>query len=138
MIKGTPTLLLKNPWNLTPAERQRLSRVVKLNSRLVVRAYSPKEEFWAFWDYVRTGWASTHFAHWLRWASHSRLAPFQKLIRLVRPHFPELGPGEGHQRRLEGRNNKVKLVSHRTYGSRNPQHFIAAFCHFCAQLPLPA
>jgi transposase len=35
-------------------------------------------------------------------------------------------------------NNKVKLVSHRAYGYRNPQIYIAAIYHCCAQLPLPA
>lgn len=35
-------------------------------------------------------------------------------------------------------NSKVKLVSHRAYGYRNPQHYITAIYHYCAQLPLPA
>ena len=39
---------------------------------------------------------------------------------------------------LEGMNNKIKLVSHRAYGYRNPQHYITAIYHCCAQLPLPA
>ncbi len=140
VIKGTRYLLLKNPWNLTPTERQRLSSVVKLNSRLV-RAYYLKEEFQAFWQYVRTGWASKHLAHWLWWASHSRLAPFQKLAQLVRSHLPGIlawTRARVTNGALEGMNNKVKLVSHRAYGYRNPQHYIAAIYHCCAQLALPA
>ena len=140
MIKGTPYLLLKNPWTLTPAERQRLSCVVKLNSRLV-RAYYLKEEFQAFWHYVRTGWARRHLAHWLWWASHSRLAPFEKLAKLVRTHLPGILAWTRVRvtnGALEGMNNKVKLVSHRAYGYRNPQNFIAAIYLCCAQLPLPA
>lgn len=39
---------------------------------------------------------------------------------------------------LKGCTTKVKLVSHRAAGYRNPQHFIAAIYHCCAQLPLPA
>lgn len=140
VIKGTRYLLLKNPWNLTPAERQRLSSVVKVNRRLV-RAYYLKEEFQAFWHYVRTGWASKHLSHWLWWASHSRLAPFQKLAKLVRTHLPGILAWTRVRvtnGALEGMNNKVKLVSHRAYGYRNPQHFIVAIYHCCAQLPLPA
>lgn len=139
-LKGTRYLLLKNPWNLTPAERRRLSTVVKLNTR-VIRAYYLKEEFQAFWHYVRTGWASRHLQHWLWWASHSRLAPFQKLAKLVRTHlagilaWTRVRVTNGA---LEGMNNKIKLVSHRAYGYRNPQNYIAAIYHCCAQLPLPA
>lgn len=140
VLKGTRYLLLKNPWTLTPAERQRLSTVVRLNSRLV-RAYYLKEEFQAFWQYVRIGWAHKHLAHWLWWASHSRLAPFTKLAKLVRAHlhgilaWTRVRVTNGA---LEGMNNKVKLVSHRAYGYRNPQNYIAAIYHCCAQLPLPA
>ncbi len=140
VIKGTRYLLLKNPWNLTPAEQQRLSTVVKLNHRLL-RAHYLKEEFQAFWQYVRTGWASKHLQHWLWWASHSRLAPFQKLAKLVRAHLPGILAWTRVRvtnGALEGMNNKVKLVSHRAYGYRNPQHFMTAIYHCCAQLPLPA
>jgi transposase len=139
-IKGTRYLLLKNPWNLTPTERRRLSTVVRLNTRLV-RAYYLKEEFQAFWPYIRTGWASKHLQHWLWWASHSRLAPFTKLAKLVRAHLPGILAWTRVRvtnGALEGMNNKIKLVSHRAYGYRNPQTYIAAIYHCCAQLPLPA
>ena len=39
---------------------------------------------------------------------------------------------------LEGINNKIKAVSHRSYGFRTAANFIAAIYHNCAQLPLPA
>jgi len=140
VLKGTRYLLLKNPWNLTPAQRRRLSSLLQLNTPLV-RAYSLKEELQAFWHYVRTGWAQKHLTHWLWWASHSRLPAFQKLAKLVRSHldgilaWTRVRVTNGA---LEGMNNKVKLVSHRAYGYRNPQYYIAAIYHCCAQLPLPA
>jgi len=37
---------------------------------------------------------------------------------------------------LEGMNNKVKLVSHRSFGFRKPDYFITAIYHCCADLPL--
>lgn len=54
ILGGTRYLLLKHPWNLTPAEQQRLSSLVQLNRRLV-RAYTLKEAFQAFGHYVGTG-----------------------------------------------------------------------------------
>ena len=38
---------------------------------------------------------------------------------------------------LEGMNNKIKLVSHRAFGFRSVEHYVAAIYHCCAQLPLP-
>ena len=40
---------------------------------------------------------------------------------------------------VEGMNNKIKSISHRSFGFRNAQYFIAAiYHHCCAKLPLPA
>jgi len=41
------------------------------------------------------------------------------------------------QRALEGMNNKIKSISHRSFGFRSAKNFIAAIYHCCARLPLP-
>ena len=38
---------------------------------------------------------------------------------------------------VEGMNNKIKSISHRSFGFRTAQNFIAAIYHCCAKLPLP-
>jgi transposase len=38
---------------------------------------------------------------------------------------------------VEGMNNKIKSISHRSFGFRTAEHFIAAIYHCCARLPLP-
>jgi transposase len=43
-------LRLKNPWNLSNEQKQRLSTLVRWNSP-IVRAYYLKESFLLFWDY---------------------------------------------------------------------------------------
>ena len=53
-MKNSRYLWLKNPWNLTEAER--LATLVKLNTE-VHRAYLLKEMFRRFWEYKRPGWA---------------------------------------------------------------------------------
>ena len=48
-FKGTRWLLLKNPWNLSSGQKERLSMLVRWNSPLV-RAWYLKESFQLFWD----------------------------------------------------------------------------------------
>ena len=137
LIKGTRFVLLKNPWNLTPRQKQQLHALVRANSPLS-RAWYLKEDFQRFFDYLREGWARKHLDHWLRWAARSRLAPFKKLARLVRTHrdgilaWTKIRVTNGA---LEGMNNKVKLVSHRAFGFRNVEHYKTAIYHCCADLP---
>jgi transposase len=139
LVKGTRFVLLKNPWNLTPKQKQSLQALVRGNSPLS-RAWYLKEDFQRFWDYVREGWAERHLDKWLWWASHSRLKPFKDFARLIRKHregilaWTKLRISNGE---LEGMNNKVKLVSHRSYGFRNDDRYIEAIYHNCARLPLP-
>ena len=139
LVKGTRFVLLKNPWNQTPKQKQALSALVRSNNPLS-RAWYLKEDFQKFWDYRHEGWARRHIKHWLWWASHSRLEPFKAFARLVRTHldgilaWTRLRITNGA---LEGMNNKVKLVSHRCYGFRNDDRYIEAIYHNCANLPLP-
>jgi len=139
LVKGTRFVLLKNPWNLTPKQKQSLRALVRSNSPLS-RAWYLKEDFQRFWDYVHERWAARHLDQWLWWASHSRLEPFKEFARLVRKHregilaWTRLRISNGA---LEGMNNKVKLVSHRSYGFRNDDRYIEAIYHNCAGLPLP-
>lgn len=137
-LKKTRFILLKNPWNLTPKERRRLSQLLKLNLP-IVRAYYLKEAFQRFWDYLQEKRAKAHLKQWSWWATHSRLQPIIEFARLLKEHLPgvlawtKLRISNGA---LEGMNNKVKLVSHRSFGFRKPEYFIAAIYHCCADLPL--
>jgi len=139
LVKGTRFVLLKNPWNLTPKQKRSLQALVRSNSPLS-RAWYLKEDFQRFWDYIRKGWAKRHLKQWLWWASHSRLEPFKDFARLIRDHldgilaWTDLRISNGA---LEGMNNKVKLVSHRSYGFRNDERYIEAIFRNCAALPLP-
>lgn len=137
-LKKTRYILLKNPWNLTSKEKRRLSYLVKRNLR-VIRGYLLKEEFQRFWDYVSEGWARKHLKNWLWWASHSRLEPMKEFAKMIRKHregimaWTKLRVSNGA---LEGMNNKVKLISHRAFGFRNVDNYIANIFHCCADLPI--
>jgi len=139
LVKGTRFVLLKNPWNLSPAQKQSLSALVRSNHPLS-RAWYLKEDFQRFWDYLGEWPAQRHLTKWLWWASHSRLEPFKVFARMLREHldgilaWTKLRITNGA---LEGMNNKVKLVSHRSYGFRNDDRYIEAIYHNCGNLPLP-
>jgi transposase len=58
-FKGTRWLLLKNPWNLTDDQQERLSTLVRWNAP-IVRAYYLKEAFQLFWNYQQPKRAKDH------------------------------------------------------------------------------
>jgi len=71
----------------------------------------------------------------------SKLEPFKKFVRMLRSHLD--GVLAWTKTRLsngavKGMNNKIKSISHRSFGFRSAQTFIAAIYHCCARLPLPA
>ena len=139
LVKGTRFVLLKNPWNLSPTQKQSLTALVRGNSPLS-RAWYLKEDFQRFWEYLAEWPGERHLRKWLWWASHSRLEPFQRLARMIREHIDGILAWTAMRisnGALEGMNNKVKLVSHRSFGFRNDQRYIEAIYHNCGNLPLP-
>jgi transposase len=139
-VKGTRWLLLKNPWNLTNDQKERLSTLVRWNSPLV-RAWYLKESFQLFWGYKQPWRAKQHLLKWIDAAMRSRLESFKKFARMLRSHldgvlaWTEARISNGA---VEGMNNKIKSISHRSFGFRSAANFIAAIYHCCARLPLPA
>lgn len=138
-FKGTRWLLLKNPWNLNGGQKERLSTLVSWNSPLV-RAWYLKESFQLFWTYKQPWRAKQHLLKWMNSAMRSRLEPFKKFVGMLRSHLDgilawtktRLSNGA-----VEGMNNKIKSISHRSFGFRTAENFIAAIYHCCARLPLP-
>jgi transposase len=139
-VKGTRWLLLKNPWNLTDDQKERLSTLVRWNTPLV-RAWYLKEAFQLFWAYKQPKRAAEHLAKWMRSAMRSRLEPFKKFVRMLRSHLDGVlawTKARVSNGAVEGMNNKIKSISHRSFGFRTAANFIAAIYHCCARLPLPA
>jgi transposase len=139
VFKRSRWLLLKNPWNLTGDQKERLSTMVRWNTP-IVRAYYLKESFQLFWDYRQPGRAKSHLEKWMRSAMGSRLEPFKTFVRMLRGHLDGILPWTKlrlSNGAVEGMNNKIKSISHRSFGFRSAKNFIAAIYHCCARLPLP-
>jgi transposase len=138
-FKGTRWLLLKNPWNLKDSQKERLSTLVRWNSPLV-RAWYLKEAFQLFWTYKQPWRAKQHLTKWIQSAMRSKLEPFKKFARMLRSHLDGILPWTKirvSNGAVEGMNNKIKSISHRSFGFRSAENFIVAIYHCCAPLPLP-
>jgi transposase len=73
-------------------------------------------------------------------AMRSRLEPFKKLVGMLRSHLDRVFASTKTRLSsgaVEGMNNKIKSISHRSFGFRTAENFIAAIYHCCARLPLP-
>jgi transposase len=138
-FQGTRWLLLKNPWNLKDSQKERLSTLVQWNTPLV-RAWYLKEAFQLFWTYKQPWRAQQHLYKWIRSAMRSKLDAFKKFAQMLRSHLDGILPWTKirvSNGAVEGMNNKIKSISHRSFGFRTAENFIAAIYHCCARLPLP-
>jgi transposase len=138
-FKRNRWLLLKNPWNLGDDQKERLSTLVRWNAP-IVRAYYLKEAFQMFWDYRQPKRTGEPLQKWMHSAMRSRLEPFKQFVRMLRAHLDEIlawTENRVSKGAVEGMNNKIKSISHRSFGFRTAENFIAAIYHCCARLPLP-
>jgi transposase len=133
-IKGSRWALLKNPWNLTTREKERLSVIARTNKRLY-RAYLLKESLQFVLGQSDATKADAMFDDWYQWARRSRLDPFKKLAKTLR----HLWAGVRRAIELpytnalaEGINSKIRLISHRSFGLHSAQALQALIFLCCS------
>lgn len=133
--------LLKRPENLTSRQTVTLSELLKYNLRSV-RAYLLREDFQRFWEYVSPTWAGRFLDEWTNRVMRSRLEPMKKVARTLRSHRELIlnwfrAKGEISSGAVEGLNNKVKLVTRKSYGFRTAEVAKLALLHNLGRLPEP-
>jgi transposase len=141
VLKKSRWCLLKRPENLTNKQTVKLSELLKYNLR-TVRAYLLREEFQRLWEYTSAWWAGKFLDEWTARAMRSRLEPMKKIARSIRTHRPLIlnwfrARGQVSSGAVEGLNNKVKLVTRRSYGFRTAEVAKLALLHNLGQLPEP-
>lgn len=139
LLKGSKYIWLKNPWNLTPKQKQRLGQLEKLNLK-INRAYLLKELFRQLWEYKSKGWAKKFLNKWFWWATHSRLKPIRDFAWLLRRHEEDIlswfdCPIDNGA--VEAMNNNAKSLSHRARGFRTENWFTTVMLHGMGKLPMP-
>jgi transposase len=123
-VKHLRWALLRNPWNVTPAEHERLAELPRQN-RLLYRAYLLKESLAGIYRRLYwPPWAKRRLNEWIDWANRSRLEPFRKVARTLRRFFDgvvayfETGYTTS---RAEGLNTKARLATRQAYGFHSAQ-----------------
>jgi transposase len=146
-LKRTRWALQKNPWNLTPMERGKVSFIQRANKSLY-RAYLLKESLAGILDGRQVNVARTKLGEWITWALRSRLQPFRTAAQTIHKHLEGIlayvqtrfsnGP-------TEGLNGKIRTITRRSFGFHRAESLIA-FIFLCCSgvnfapvhtLPLP-
>ena len=106
------------------------------------RAWILKETFQHFWSYRSVTWAGGFLKVWTERALRSRLEPMRKVARTLRSHECLLmnwfkAKGELSSGAVEGLNNKIRVVTRRSYGFRTYKAMEIALYHNLGRLPEP-
>jgi transposase len=141
VLKRSRWCFPKRPGNLTDKQTVKLSEVLKYNLR-TVRAYLLREEFQRLWEYASPWWASKFLDEWTSRVMRSRLGPMKKVARTIRNHQALIlnwfrAKGMVSSGAVEGLNNKVKLVTRKSYGFRTAKVAKLALLHNLGHLPEP-
>ena len=133
--------LLRRGSRVRGRARQKLKAL--LASKLeTARAWELKETFSHFWKYRSVAWAGAFLDYWTYRAMRSRLEPMKKVARMLRTHEPLLlnwfrAQGEVSCGAVEGLNNKIRVVTRRSYGFRTYEAMEIALYHTLGRLPEP-
>jgi transposase len=119
----------------------------KLNALLAsqlatARAWMLKNFFAHFWTYKAFVWGGAFRDYWTQRALRSRLEPMKRVARMRRSHEALnlnwfKAKGEISTGPVEGRNNKVRVVTRRSYGFRTYKAMELALYHNLGRLPEP-
>ena len=106
------------------------------------RAWNLKESFGHFWHYQCPLWAGAFLDCWTARAMRSRLEPMKQVARMLRRHEALLlnwfrAKGEVSSGVVEGLNNKIRVVTRRSYGFRTYHAMEIALYHTLGRLPEP-
>lgn len=140
-LKHTRWALLRRGSRVRGRARQKLEAL--LASKLqTARAWELKEGFARFWKYRSVIWAGAYLDYWCYRAMRSRLEPMKKVARMLRAHEPLLlnwfqAKGEISSGAVEGLNNKIRVMTRRSYGFRTFEAMEIALYHTLGRLPEP-
>jgi len=140
-LKHTRWPLLRNLNRVRGRARQKLQAL--LAAKLATaRAWELKEAFRHFWKYRSVLWAGAFLDYWCQRAMRSRLEPMKRVARMLRAHEKLLlnwfrAKGEISSGSVEGLNNKIRVVTRRSYGFRTYEAMEIALYHTLGRLPEP-
>ncbi len=124
-LKGSKYLFLKNWGNLKRRQRGRLHEILALNERLNT-VYWLKDLLKHIWDYRLRGWAEGALDEWCLVAQqdgHPALLRFARTLERYSYGIMNHCKHQIHTSKLEGVNNKIKVLKRVAYGFRDLEYF---------------
>lgn len=136
-VKNTRYALLKNPENLSDAQKTQLEFLTKANPRLY-RAYLLKEDLRLA---LKAGpdEIPALLKKWMSWAQRCRIPAFRDLRKKIKRHFDAIVAAARYglsNARGEATNNKIKLLIRTAYGFRNLENMVAMVMLSCSDIHL--
>ena len=125
LLKGSKYLFLKNWGNLKRDGRVQLEEILALNARLNT-IYWLKDLLAHIWDYYYPGWAMKMLAEWCEVArqdGHPALVKFAEKLERHQYGIISHCKHQIHTSKLEGVNNKIKVVKRIAYGFHDLEYF---------------
>lgn len=140
-LKSLRWSLLRRGSRVRGRAKQRLRGLLRANFA-TGRAWLLKETFQDFWRYRSLTWAWAFLDVWCERALRSRLEPMRKVARMLRAHEELIlnwfrARGEVSSGVVEGLNNKIRVVTRRSYGFRTYEAMEIALYHTLGRLPEP-
>ena len=118
--------LWKNPEDLTPAQKESLGWIPKLN-RSLYRAYLLEEALRGIFQASTVPKALSRLDAWIRWAQRRRREPFKKLARSLisyRPRIEATLRTGMNNAIVEARNTQIRLFTRMAHGFRRVEALI--------------
>lgn len=125
VLKGSRYLLLKNEENLTDKQRNRLENVLELNSTLST-LYILKDQLKLIYYYSDQEKVKRVLDDWCEMAGqieHSSVYAFIKRLRFFEYGILNHADYPIGTSRLEGINNKIKVIKRKAYGFHDDKYF---------------
>jgi transposase len=140
-LKNTRWLLLKPYAKVRGHAREHLNRVIHSTLK-TARAWALKDAFAHFWTYNHPRYAKVFLDTWITRALRSRLPPLRKFAKTLRAHEPLIMNWFTFKKAfssaaVEGLNNKVRVVTRRSYGFKSFNVLEIVLYHTLGKLPEP-
>lgn len=137
-LSGTRYLFLRNPQDLSEAERLSFDELCQMQLR-VTRAWGLKELFDDLYTYRSEAWARRFFQKWFFRATHSQLAPVAKVAWMLKDRLAHVVSYVKHRITnavAEGLNSKIQALKSQARGFRNFENYRTAILFHCGALNL--
>jgi transposase len=140
-LKNMRWNLLRRFSRVRGRARSQMGRLLRTKLE-TARAWALKDLFEHFWTYKSWRHAGDFLDYWTWRALRSRIEPMKKVARMLRTHEDLIlnwfkARGEISSGAVEGLNNKIRVVTRRSYGFRTYDAMEIALYHTLGRLPEP-